>query len=76
LRPENIHAEPAATPTGCQVQQVLFFGHDQLVRPMRQRSPPPRPRRRLPTIPTRSSRATASEGAGYGVSQCCVIRDS
>ncbi|MCE7982016.1 MAG: ABC transporter ATP-binding protein [Caldilinea sp. CFX5] len=31
LRPENIHAEPAATPTNCQVQQVLFFGHDQLV---------------------------------------------
>ncbi len=31
LRPENIHAEPSTTPTNCQVQQVLFFGHDQLV---------------------------------------------
>ena len=31
LRPENIQAEPSATPTDCQVRQVLFFGHDQLV---------------------------------------------
>lgn len=31
LRPENIHVQPTIAPTNCRVQQVLFFGHDQLV---------------------------------------------